>query len=56
MHGMFFRADVSNESPSTASDHFEELRLKIEAQKARIQKAENPFLKVCLCMHGVRCG
>lgn len=36
---------VSNESPSAVSDHFEELRLKIEAQKARIQKAENPFLK-----------
>lgn len=51
---MFSLAVVSNESPSAVSDHFEELRLKIEAQKARIQKAENPFLKVCFCMHRVR--
>lgn len=37
--------DVSSESPNAVSDHFEELRLKIEAQKVRIQKADNPFLK-----------
>lgn len=38
-------SDIRTDTPNAVSDHCEELKLKIEAQKARIQQAENPFLK-----------